>query len=146
MTYHMRFLITDPGPVDLADLAKFLRGVNRKYQFEHDSEGGTVSLAGEEIASIEINTPGDGTFDDELAMLENSASEGSGTGEARVADALATVQTLFTVKIPGSAGRQDGARDNLDPVWEWLFANRKGLLQADAEGYSDEAGMIFEVP
>lgn len=146
MTYHMRFLITDPGPVDLADLAKFLRGVNRKYQFEFDSEGGTVSLGGDEIAAIEIYTPGDGTFDDELAMLEDSASEGSGAGEARVADALATVQTLFAVKVPGSASRRDGSRDNLDPIWEWLFANRKGLLQVDSEGYSDEQGMIFEVP
>lgn len=145
MTLHMRFLITDPGTVDLAELAKSLRATNRRYQCEFQARGGTVTLGGDKVAAIEIYTPKDGTFDDELAELEEIASEGSGAGEAKVADTLATVQTIFAAELPGKAKGRDGSREALEPVWEWLFSNRQGLLQVDSEGYYDDEGLIFEV-
>lgn len=146
MGYYMRFLITDPAPVDLATLAASLRSTNPRYQLDFDSGAATLSLSGVPIARIEVNTPGDGLFEDELAELEEAASEGSGPGEARVANALAGVQAIFAVQVLGAASRGDGSLESLDPVWEWLFTNHKGLLQADAEGYYDSEGLIFEVP
>jgi hypothetical protein len=141
----MRFLITDPGAVDLADLAKSLRATNRRYHCDFKARGGTVTLGDDEIASIKVHRPGDGTFDEELVELEESASEGSGAGEAKVADTLATVQTIFAAELPGKSKNRDGSRDAMEPVWEWLFSNRRGLLQVDSEGYYNEAGLIFEV-
>lgn len=145
MTLRMRFLITDPGEVDLPDLAKSLRAINRRYQCEFEDESGTIALAGEEVASVEILSPGNGSFDDQLAELEESASEGSGAGEARVADTLATVQLIFAAELPGKSNKRDGSRDAMEPVWEWLFSNRSGLLQVDSEGYYNEDGLIFEL-
>jgi len=144
--YYMRFLITDPGPVDLADLAASLKLANPGYQLDYEPDAGTLSLAGVPIAGIEVNTPGDGLFEDELAELEESASEGSGPGEARVANALATANAIFAVQVLNAATGPEGSLESLDPVWEWLFTNRRGLLQADAEGYYDSDGLIFEVP
>jgi hypothetical protein len=146
MGYYMRFLVTDPGPVDLADLAAALRRANPRYQFEFEPGAGTLSLGGTPIARIEVNTPGDGLFEDELAGLEDQASEGTGVGEAKVADALATTQAIFAVQVLAAASGTDGSLESLDPVWEWLFSTRRGLLQADAEGYYDSEGLIFEVP
>lgn len=145
MTLRMRFLITDPGAINLADLAKSLRATNRRYLAEFDDSAGTITLGSDEIASIAIFTPGDRTFDDQLAELEDLASEGTGAGEARVADTLATVQAIFSAELPGKASRRDGSREALEPVWEWLFGSRTGLLQVDSEGYYDEEGLIFEV-
>ncbi len=145
MSYHLRFLITDSGSIDLDDLKTSLRAVNRKYRLDLEDGSGELRLGTDVIGEIQLSTPEDDGFEDELAMLEEAASEGSGAGEARVADALATVQTIFKVRVSGKVhGRE--ALESLDPIWEWLFGNREGLLQADNEGYYDEDGLIFEVP
>ena len=146
MGYYMRFLVTDTGPVDLAALAASLKTANPRYQLDFEPGAAALSLAGVPIAGIEVNTPGDGLFEDELAGLEEAASEGSGPGEARVANALATAQAIFALQVLHAASGPDGSLESLDPVWEWLFTTRKGLLQADAEGYYDSQGLIFEVP
>lgn len=145
MSYHLRFLVTDPGPLDLDDLVTSLRAANRKYRLEVREGSGTLRLGTEVVGDIQLITQDDETFEDQLAELEEAASEGSGRGEARVADALATVQTIFAVAVSGQVqGRE--SLESLDPVWEWLFDSREGLLQADGEGYYDEEGLIFEVP
>ena len=33
----------------------------------------------------------------------------------------------------------------LDPLWQWLLANREGLLQAEGEGYYGATGLILQV-
>jgi hypothetical protein len=33
----------------------------------------------------------------------------------------------------------------IDPLWRWLHANRRGLLQADGEGYYDAKGLVLEL-
>lgn len=145
MSYHLRFLVTDPGPLDLDDLVTSLRAANRKYRLEVREGSGTLRLGTEVVGDIQLITQNDEAFEDQLAELEEAASEGSGRGEARVADALATVQTIFAVAVSGQVqGRE--SLESLDPVWEWLFDSREGLLQADGEGYYDEEGLIFEVP
>jgi hypothetical protein len=145
MSYHLRFLITDAGALDLKDLNTSLRAINRKYRLDLEDGTGSLRLGTEVIGEVRLTTPDDDEFEAELAALEEAASEGSGKGEARVADALATVQTIFAVEVPGKVhGRE--ALESLDPVWEWFFGNREGLLQADNEGYYDEEGLIFEVP
>ncbi|HWA59259.1 MAG TPA: hypothetical protein VG692_18545 [Gemmatimonadales bacterium] len=145
MSYHLRFLVTDPGPLDLDDLVTSLRAANRKYRLEVREGSGTLRLGTEVVGDIQLITQDDEAFEDQLAELEEAASEGSGRGEARVADALATVQTIFAVAVSGQVqGRE--SLESLDPVWEWLFDSREGLLQADGEGYYDEEGLIFEVP
>ena len=95
MSYHLRFLVTDPGPLDLDDLVTSLRAANRKYRLEVREGSGTLRLGTEVVGDIQLITQNDEAFEDQLAELEEAASEGSGRGEARVADALATVQTIF---------------------------------------------------
>jgi hypothetical protein len=144
MGYSLRFLCTDPGPMQLTELVDSLRALNRRYQLDHES--GTLSLAGKAVARIVALAPGDRRFDDALSQLEEDASEGTGHGEARVADALATVQSIVAIEVLGPGRRSEETLDSLEPVWDWLFSNYSGLLQADEEGYYDSEGLIFEVP
>ena len=144
MGYSLRFLCTDPGPMELSGLIVSLRALNRRYQL--DQKSGTLSLAGNAVARIEALAPGDRRFDDALSELEEAASEGTGQGEARVADTLATVQSIVEIEVLGPGRRSEESLDTLEPVWDWLFSTYGGLLQADAEGYYDSEGLIFEVP
>jgi hypothetical protein len=32
----------------------------------------------------------------------------------------------------------------IEPLWQWLFDHRSGLLQAEAEGYYDRTKLILE--
>lgn len=145
MSYHLRFLITDAGTLDVDALRDSLRAINRKYRLDLEEGAGELRLGTEVIGELRLTTPDDDSFEDELAMLEEAASEGTGKGEARVADALATVNQILAVAVPGKVhGRE--ALESLDPLWEFLFSSREGLLQADNEGYYDEDGLIFEVP
>lgn len=145
MSYQLRFLITDAGALDLDALRDSLRAINRKYRLELEDGAGELRLGTEVIGELRLTTPDDDAFEDELAMLEEAASEGTGKGEARVADALATVNQILAVEVSGKVhGRE--ALESLDPLWEFLFSSRAGLLQADNEGYYDEDGLIFEVP
>ena len=31
-----------------------------------------------------------------------------------------------------------------DALWDWLFANRRGILQADSEGFYNADGLLVE--
>jgi hypothetical protein len=145
MGHYMRFLLTDPTPFDLTTLGAALRGSDPTYDPHFESTAGTLFRSGTPIAAFEVNTPGDGLFEEELSELEEFAADGQGPGEARVADALATAQAIVAVQVLAAASAPDGSLDSLDPVWDWLFTNRRGLLQSDAEGYYDKTGLIFEV-
>jgi hypothetical protein len=145
MGYYMRFLITDPGPLDLRVLGGDLSSSDPDYEARFDATGGTLFRADEPVAELELNIPGDGLFDDELGELETSAADGHGPGEARVAETLATAQAIVAVQVLFADSAEDGDLAALDPIWEWLFANRQGLLQADGEGYYDAHGLIFAV-
>ncbi len=145
MAYYMRFLVTDPGPIDLAALGAALRATSAAYEPRFKQSGGTLNYSGVAIASVSVMTPEDEGFEDELAELEEVASAGAGPGEAKVADTLATTQAIVVVQVLAAAADPDGALESLDPMWEWFFSSHHGLLQADAEGYYDKKGLIFEV-
>jgi hypothetical protein len=145
MGHHLRFLVTDAEPVDLTDLGAALRTAGRAYKSQFDESSGTVSRSGALFATFEVSTPEDGQFEETLGVLEEAAADGSGRGEAKVADALATAQAIVTVHVLEATSGSDPALAVLEPVWEWLFTNHDGLMQSDGEGYFDRRGLIFEI-
>jgi len=55
------------------------------------------------------------------------------------AECICCVRVLF-------GGRESEATLlRIDPIWNWFFKNRSGLMQADAEGYYDRSGLVLEV-
>ena len=141
----MRFLVTDTTPVDLTALGLAFRTAGRAYKCHFEELAGTVSRDGEPFATFEVSHPGNDHFEETLAELEESAADGAGRGEAKVADTLATAQAIVTVHVLQANSGLDQSLSVFEPVREWLFANHAGLIQADGEGYYDRRGLIFEV-
>ena len=52
----------------------------------------------------------------------------------RVLATLDTARGIVAAQVLPGAYDEHDAPTRLDPLWQWLFANRKGLLQADGEG------------
>ncbi len=90
--------------------------------------------------------PGDGLFEeerDELIELveggDDAPTRGRVVSTLRIARAIVAVQVLF------GDGDTDETLDRLVPLWTWLQANRRGLIQADGEGYYDGPKLILSL-
>ena len=148
MGYFMRFILTDGAPVSVRDLETGLLALDDKYSLVRDEE---VELEaelyyGHEIyGEIEINVPGDDTFEEEIEELVESVEDSEGQGKARVIDVLRSTECLCCIRVlPGGRETED-TLSRIDPIWSWFFRNRSGLLQADGEGYYDSTGLVLEV-
>ena len=145
MSYYLRFLSTDPRPVTLDDLGTALSTADRSYLVEEDAAGALIHFGDRLIAQLEINLPGDGLFEEELAELRELAEEGTGTGRGRVTSVVDGARSLVAVQVLWDGEEADAALALLDPLWQWLFRERPGLLQADGEGFYDAERLILRV-
>ena len=146
MSYYLRYLSADPRPVTLDDLGAALAAADRSYLVEEDAAGALVHFGDRLIAQLEINVPGDGLFEEELAELHELAEEGSGAGRERVAEVVAGAKALVAVQVLWDGEEADAALGRLDPLWEWLFRERPGLLQADGEVLGTAPAVFTIVP
>lgn len=141
MGYWMRFFDTKKPALTVKSLTSALRRIDRKFGYDL----GELTYDGEGFAQIEISKPGDGVFDEELANFREcvEAKGGKKVAAART-KVLATLDaTKRTVVV--RVGDHDDALDLLDTVWDWLFAHRSGLLQADGEGFYEDEVLILAV-
>ena len=138
-------MIETEQPVGMAELGDALRAAGPGYEVQADGEAATIVHAGTAIAQLEINTPGDGLFDEEREELPGFATEAHGPGKARVLSALRDARAIVAAQVLFGTGETESTLARLDPLWKWLFRNRRGLLQADAEGYYDERGLVLKV-
>lgn len=147
MGYYIRFVSTDARPVATTDLQNAFVAAGPAYAVQVDDTAATIRHAGATIAHVEINVPGDGLFDDERDELAEFATEAGGdaSATARVLKTLGGARTIVAAQVLFGTGDAETTLSRLDPLWGWLFQNREGLLQADAEGYYDAQGLILQV-
>ena len=146
MGYYMRFVSTDAAPIECEELSKVLTAISRSYAVQVDSSVATIAYGGALLAHVEINTPGDGLFDEEREELIDFAREApESAGKMRVLNTLECATTIVCAQILYGTGDTETTLARLDPLWEWLFDNRAGLLQADGEGYYDRGQLLLEV-
>lgn len=149
MGYYLRFIVTDDRQVDLSLLEGALKTVDSSYQiadrYSGPTETGNLVGGGELYGQVEINRPGDGLFEEELEELKEEAEEGRGRGREAVPQALKTARALVAIQVLWQDRETDATLERIDPLWHWLFANRKGLPEADREGYHDQSGHILQV-
>ena len=142
----MRFIAVDERPVGFIELERALTPADPSYAIEPDESSAIILYGESRVAEVELNVPGDGLFEQELDYLRRDVlATDDGTARERVLATLDTARTIVAAQV--LAGAYDGhdAPTRLDPLWQWLFANRKGLLQADGEGYSDGLGLVLRV-
>ena len=150
MGYYMRFIETDSTETTRAILDGALRTVDSNYSL---TASGELKYGDDCYGSVEINRPGAGLFDEEIEELKRFVEDAQ-LGwlsfmrigrKAHVVKTLDSATAIVSVQIMFGDRETEATLDKLDPLFQWLFANRKGLLQVDGEGYYDQAGRILKV-
>lgn len=143
----MRYIVTADQQVNLPVLEAALKQVDEAYAFTNVSHGrresGDLTHAGALYVQVEVNRPGDGLFEEELEELRGEAEEAAGEGREVVLATLNTAKAVVAVQLLFQNRGTEATLRRIDPLWEWLFANRAGLLQADGEGYYNRSGLIL---
>lgn len=141
MGYYMRYIVTDDRPLSIADLDAALKATDSAYEIKDGGLYHGADLYGE----IEINLRGEELGDEELGELEEFAEDSDGEQKQRVLAALRNAKSIVAVRVLWQGRDPEPTLEKPDPLWEWLFSNRQGLMQADGEGYYDASALIFEV-
>lgn len=148
MPYRMRFFDTSAEALSLKDVEAVLKREDPAYRLEifEDSEPPAADLYFRDgvYAQIEINQPGDGLFDEEIEEMLESLFDPEDRGQKRVEQVLKTAKRTIAVQVLSQGRTSEETLSVIDPLWKWLFLTRKGLLQADGEGYYDEDELILE--
>ena len=144
MAYYMRYFVTDHKSVSLADLEAGLPSLNPAYSIR--AEGNTAELFhGDGLYGvIEINRPGDGLFDEEVADEIKLVEDNTSTNREKVIHALKNATLTIAVQVVYQDRDAEVTFDTLNALWGWLFANYHGVLQADGDGYYDQGGKLLE--
>jgi hypothetical protein len=150
MGYFMRFIVTDEKKVSLTKLEADLKKIDEKYSIEKnegDETEGTLLNSGEVYCEIDINTLGDGLFDEEIEELAEFLDDAEeGVNKKKVFDVLKNAKTIFCIRVLNQGRNEETTFKKIDPVWDWFFENYTGLMQADMEGYYDASKeLILEV-
>lgn len=145
MGYYMRYIVADERAVTLQDVQSALAGASGGYELDGEETEATISYRGHRVGHLTLNVPGDGLFDEERDELLEFAAGGDGTGKRRVMDTLRAARAIVAVQVLFGDGDTERTLEAIDPIWRWLHANRRGLLQADGEGYYDAVDLILQL-
>ena len=148
MGYYMRFFDTTEKPLTIGAIEVALRHVDPAYRLEAP-ESAKISeadlyLRDDLYAEIEINEPGDGLFEDEIAEMLEFLEDAEGNGRERVEKVLSGARRIVSVRVLGQDRESEDTLAGINPLWRWLFSTRTGLLQADGEGYYDADDLVLE--
>ena len=146
--YYMRFIAADEQDVSLGVLAAALKERDAAYLIERDEASdneGLLTYKGDVYGEIEVNRAGDGIFDEEIAELREFVDEVEGGNKSEVLGILDRAKAIVAVRVLWQGRESDETLEKIDPLWQWLLAHRKGLMQADGEGYYDATGLRLEV-
>jgi hypothetical protein len=148
MGYYMRFFDTSEKPLSIGEIESALRQVDPAYRLEAPESAkipqADLYLGDGLYAEIEINEPGDGLFEDEIAEMLQFLEDAEGKARKRVEKVLKGARRIVSVRVLWQDRESGDTLAGIDPLWKWLFSTRAGLLQADGEGYYDADDLILE--
>jgi hypothetical protein len=140
MGYYMRFISTDDREITLSILEQALQKVDSRYSI---SAFGQLRYADDLYGLLQIDPVDE--FDEEIAELKEDVEEVQGGRRAEVLNTLDGARTMVAVQVLRQDREMEPTLQKIDPLWDWLFSHRKGLHQADGEGYYDRSGLILAV-
>ncbi len=125
-----------------ADATLALNVVKKSLSVENPSfkiDGGEVSLDGQLLAEIEINTPGSDMFSDDINGIMTKLQ---GVGATQVMQRIQGTQAVVTMQILDDT---PDAMKLLDPLWAVLARLAPGLWHVDGQGFYDQGTLIAQV-
>ena len=136
----MRFFVEDDRPLTFDELSSGLHSIDPEFRIE--AEGG-VYRGDQLLGQMEISTAGDERFQDEIdefvEMIEATEEE----GKEEVAGRLEQVTAVLAIQVSMEHRTLAQTLDLLDPLWAWLLVHRRGLVQADGEGFYQGTELIL---
>lgn len=146
MGYFMRFISEDASLLDFESLADVLRGLDARYILRPTDLNDLVEVLydGQLYGQVEINPRGDELFDDDISAFLEMLGSPSTAGEQQVAQTLSAATQIIAVEMFWQGTNPEPTFEKFDPLWDWLFANRRGILQADTEGFYGAHGLLVE--
>jgi hypothetical protein len=142
MSYYMRFITTDTTETTHVILEQGLKERDTQYSI---AKSGELKHGEDVYGVVEVNRPGDGLFDEEIGELKEFVEDVRGKRKAHVLKILDTAKAIVAVQVLFGDRQPEATRQKLNPLWEWLIFNRKGLWQLDDQGYFDQTGRILKV-
>ena len=147
MGYYMRYITTDSQPITLSMLEVGLQAADMSYRIIDTQIENTGDLFHGDVVcgQMEINLPGDGIFEDDIAELKLLVGTGDSPAEARVRRTLDEAKAIIAVEAIWQETDSETVLEQIDPLWDWLFDRYDGLLQADNAGFYDRDQLILEM-
>ena len=146
MGYYMRYVVTDKKDLSLQTMEDSLKQLDQAYSIVNRQTGrviGDLVHGGEVFAQIEINRSNDELFNEEVQELVEFAEDSEGKGKREVLKCLKKARLLVAVQVLFQERDTEATLQKIDPLWQWLFSNRDGLMQADGEGYYNGKGDLI---
>jgi hypothetical protein len=138
--YYMRFFVEDGQPLSLSELATGLRAADPAFRLAEDGE---LSHGEQLLAELEVNTRGEELFDEELEEFLELAGESETPAGRALARRLKGTSAILAVQVLWGGRSSDATLGLLAPLWDWLREHRRGLVQADGEGFYEGDALIF---
>jgi hypothetical protein len=150
--YYMRFFDTQKKRLSLKQIRTALRRIDREYELAftaREPQHGILRYAGVVYAEIDLSEPGDRVFEGEIAeMLEALPVVKSKTkvrAKELVEETLRAARRTVVVCVRFGTKEVEETLSRIDPIWDFLFSNRTGMLHAQGEGFYDEDDLILAV-
>lgn len=146
MGYYMRYVVTDDGPVSLELLETALKQASSQFAIQRSKEElGELRFGNDVYAIVQVNRSVDPIFSSELDELVEEVEEAGNGDKDTVLKALKTAKAIIAVQVLWGNRQTEETLSKLDPLWNWLISNRKGIVQADGEGYYANRKLILKV-
>jgi hypothetical protein len=149
MGYYMRFYDTHKKPLRLAQLRTALRRQDRAYDIEildpSKPQAGVLKYGGIVYAEIEVSESGEESFDEDLGEQLAAVVRRKGKAKSGVEEILRDTKRIVIVCVRFGTKAVEDTLVRIDPLWNWLFATRSGLLHAEDEGFYDDNGLILSL-
>jgi hypothetical protein len=140
MGYYMRFFVEDGKPLTLDEVASGLNGIDPEFRIDAD---GTLHRADQLLSQLEISSTDDDLLREEINEFVEMIEEAQGARTAELADRLNQVTAVLGVQVLWQGRTSEQTLNLLDPLWNWLLEHRRGLIQADGEGFYDGRKLIL---
>ncbi len=148
MGYYMRYFSTDEQEITIYLLESALKQFDPQYAITNGHlppRGFGDLMYGNEIyGQIEVNRVGDRLFQEELDEFKEFLNGNRSRGAKTVLQVLNNAKTTVAIQVLWQDRTVAQTLNRIDPLYKWLFANRKGLLQVDGEGYYNGSKLILK--
>lgn len=149
----MRYVTSSAVEPTLGELAEALVTCDETYRLE-EREGkaevlATVHHGNRRIGTLAIHTIGDDIFEDEMEGLRDGLDAAVEEDESleeeadRVRVLLDGAQSMVVLQVVFGSEEPEDVLSLVDPLWQVLFEDFPGMLQADGEGWHDENGSVL---